>query len=512
MSMTCPSPRAGRRCHGRMVIPLDSKFRHDRRWSGHSIDVGSRPEGGKGPMRSEQDPPTFGREVEPRSSGDLVSGSVVGPYVVDRRIARGGCGSVYDARHTVTARRVALKVLHLFLAGQPKMVERFLREVELVNLLHHPGIVEILEVGVLPDRRPFYVMEYLAGGTLEDLLKAKGRLSPEETQEVLDPVCAALAAAHDAGVVHRDVKASNIAFDQDRRTTKLLDFGIAKLLLPNSSEAGLTSVGRRLGTPTVMAPEQLQGGRVDARADVYALGILLYRMLTGRVPFDGKTEGALARQHLDEPPPRPSRTVPLSPAIDAVVLRCLEKQPDRRFSSVGSLATAFAEALGHRRDDATGERTARTRGVAVYLELFVGVAEDDYDEAILADLGHMLDLAEARLRQGGFTLAQATGNAVLGVRLLGGDTRETRVACVAAQAAAESIASAIAEREGADARIHANVAVHTDELVIVPGPEAEIAGGALLCTSAWAKAEPVSGVTVTAEARACFTELGAPLP
>ncbi|MFT3766929.1 MAG: serine/threonine-protein kinase [Minicystis sp.] len=452
-------------------------------------------------MTNEQELSVPHREGEPRGAGDLAAGATVGQYVIDRRIARGGCGSVYDARHPRTGRRVAVKVLHAFLAEQPKMVERFLREVELVTVLRHPGIVEILEVGVLADRRPFYVMEYLAGGTLEDMFKAKNRLTPEEALEVLQPVCAALDAAHAAGIVHRDVKASNIAFDEGRKQTKLLDFGIAKLLSPDPRQAGLTTVGRQLGTPTIMAPEQLLGRKVDARVDVYALGVLLYRMLTGRVPFDGKTAGALARQHLDEPAPRPSRVVPLGPAIDAVVLRCLEKQPERRFGSVRGFCATFAEALGLRGDTPASSRVARERGVAVYVELTIASApseEGEFDDALAGDVGVMFDLAEMRLLDDGFTLAQATGNAVLGVRLLTGDARAVHAAAVTT---AKDIAEGIAARVGADPRIRASVAVHTDELLVRAGPEPEIVGGALLCTSAWAPAEPVVGVTISDAAR-----------
>jgi serine/threonine-protein kinase len=340
-------------------------------------------------------------------------------------------------------------------------------------------------------------MEYLAGGTLEDRLKVEGKLSPEEALDVLEPVCAALEAAHAAGVVHRDVKASNIAFDEGRRTIKLLDFGIAKLLSPDARQFGLTTVGRQLGTPTIMAPEQLLGRSVDARVDVYALGVLLYRMLTGRAPFDGKTPGALARQHLEEPPPRPSRVVPVGPAIDAVVLRCLEKLPERRFSSVRGFCATFAEALGLRGDGPTSSRVARARGAAVYVELTLAEGADDFDDLMAADIGAVLDTAEAALRREGFVLPQATGNAVLGVRLLTGDARALRRAVIAA---ARALAEEIAARPDADPRVRVRVAVHADEVLIRPGVEPQIAGGALLCTSAWP--EPERGLAVAATAAA----------
>jgi len=435
-------------------------------------------------MNSEHGFPDAPAAAQPRVTGDLAAGDAVGPYVIVQRIAVGGCGAVYDARPAAGGPLVAVKVLHAFLVEQPKMVERFLREVELVNLLRHPAIVTIHEVGVLEDRRPYYVMEHLGGGTLDDLLRERGRLAPEEALEVLAPVCAALEAAHAAGVVHRDVKASNIAFDEGRRAVKLLDFGIAKLLAPDGP-SGLTTVGRRMGTPNIMAPEQLLGRSVDARVDVYALGVLLHRMLTGRPPFDGRTAGALARQHLEEPPPRPSRVAPVGPALDAVVLRCLEKQPERRFASVQRFAAALAEALGQRGDGPASSRVARARGVAVYLDLALGGPEDELDDALAAEVGALLDRAEEHLRLAGFTVAQATGNAVLGVRLLTGDEG---AALAEAEEEARALA-AIAALPGAEARVHARVAARAGEVLVRPGPDPEIAGGALLCTSAWPRGD-----------------------
>lgn len=429
-------------------------------------------------------------------SSDLPAGAVVGEYRIERRIARGGCGLVYDARHLRVPRRAAVKVLHASLADQPKMVERFFREVELVNLLRHPAIVTIHEVGVLADRRPFYAMDYLDGGTLEDRLRAAGKLTPEEALTILSPVCDALEAAHAAGVVHRDVKASNIAFDGERGV-KLLDFGIAKLIAPDPGQACLTSVGRQLGTPTIMPPEQFLGSAVDARADVYALGVLLYRMLTGRPPFDGKTAGALALQHREKPAPRPSRLAPaVGPAIDAVVLRCLEKQPARRFASAGAFAATFAEALGISGSGPTSSRVARARGVAIYVELHTDA--EAFDDALTADMEAVLNVTEAALRGAGFSLALLTGNAVLGVRLLTGDDGSRARAAVAA---AEALAARLGGRPGPDPRVRPAVAMHAGDVHVRPGPDPEIIGGPLLCPADWAPTEPPAGVAISPAVR-----------
>ncbi len=262
------------------------------------------------------------------------------------------------------------------------------------------------------------------------LLRERGRFTPDEALAVLDPVCAALGAAHAAGVVHRDVKASNIAFHGPTRTVKLLDFGIAKLLSPLEGEEGLTTVGRQVGTPTIMAPEQLNGGPVDARVDVYALGVLLYRLLTGRTPFEAHSPAGLARKHMEEPPPRPSVLTPVSPAVDAVVLRCLEKRPQRRFDSTAGLVAALADAVGRPAGRVLPVSGAAAQGVAIYVEVRTQTVGDDLDDGLGRDLQFVLDRIEVRLAQGGFILTQATSTGILGVQLFGeeGGFRERRAA------------------------------------------------------------------------------------
>ncbi|MFT3767980.1 MAG: serine/threonine-protein kinase [Minicystis sp.] len=345
------------------------------------------------------------------SKGALAPGTLAGDYVVTSLVARGGCGSVYRAKHRADDRDAAVKVLHASLAAQPKMVERFAREVHVVNLLKHPGIIEIYDVGSLPDGRPYYTMEYLSGRTLGRILQDRGRLPPDEVLALLDPVCEALEAAHAAGVVHRDVKASNIMVeDGPRPAVKLLDFGIAKLLFSQAENGGLTSEGRQIGTLTIMAPEQILGEPLDPRTDVYALGILLYRLLTGLHPFDARSPAALAQQHLEEPAPRPSDRVPLPLALDSIVLRCLEKPRDRRFPTVRAFLDALREAVGGvPRPQRTTGSYAATSGVAVFLEIQMRTEADDIDEVLSDDVGAVLDIGDELLRSHGFTMALQTG-------------------------------------------------------------------------------------------------------
>src|SRR5438552_9506713 len=201
---------------------------------------------------------------------ELRPGTMAGAYVLERSLASGGGGTVYEARHRLLGRLAAVKVLRRELASSPRMVARFLREALAVNLIKHPNIVDIYEFGEMPDGRPFYVMELLEGTDLRTLLNERGRFTPTEVYEILEPVCSALQAAHDQGIVHRDLKASNILImtQADKRVVKLLDFGIAKLMHRDAGEAGLTVVGTRLGTSYTMAPEQIRGDAVDPRTDI----------------------------------------------------------------------------------------------------------------------------------------------------------------------------------------------------------------------------------------------------
>jgi serine/threonine-protein kinase len=442
------------------------------------------------------------------SRGILAPGAAAGDYVISELVARGGCGSVYRARHASLARDAAVKVLHASLAGQPKMVERFVREVRVVDLLKHPNIIEIYDIGCLPDGRPYYAMEYLPGRTLTKLLLEQGRVPPDEVLELLGPVCAALEAAHAAGVIHRDVKASNIMVDAgDPPGVKLLDFGIAKLLGAQAGAAGLTTDGRQLGTLTIMAPEQILGGLVDARTDVYALGVLLFRMLTGRLPFEEKSPLALAQQHLEEPAPRPSQAISLPPALDAIVLRCLEKRPERRYPSVGELLTALRRATPSAGRRSNAAFYAPANGVAVYLDIQTSVEADDLDEALSDDVGVILDLGEETLAANGFIVASATGSQVLGVRPLPPSAAAALADREAAIELAGYLRRQIDGRRGADRRIHVNLCIHAGEVLLRTEDPPDVLGGALMRVDQWAPRGAVPGLCGTPEAVEGLSEL-----
>lgn len=405
---------------------------------------------------------------------ELLPGTIVGECEIRRLIGDGGCSLVYLAWHRGLRRSVALKVLHDELSMRPKMVERFVREVQVVHLLRHPNIVTIYDLGKLDDGKPYCVMEYLPGAMLDAVLVAHGRLSPAEALEILAPVCAALSAAHEAGIVHRDIKPSNIAVveEEGRRTPKLLDFGIAKLSDPDNESSGFTSVGHSLGTPSAMAPEQILSRPVDARTDVYALGVLLYRMLTGEKPFEGSDPIDLATQHLEAPPPRPSALAPVTPEVDAIVLRCMEKDPERRFPSAMAFLEAFREAAGQG-SAASPDRPGREgRAVFVSLELLFRDLQGDIDGTLAFDIDRIMSAAESTLRRLGFTVVFVTSNFVLGASAL----PESGVLEEEQRRAAAEMERELSALQGVDPRISYLMIVHIDNAIIKDGLNEGITG------------------------------------
>ncbi len=432
-----------------------------------------------------------------------------GDYVIEGTIASGGCGTVYRARHQLLGRRAAIKVLSRELAASREMLGRFEREAKAVNKIQHPNIVDVYDFGTIADGRPFYVMELLEGANLGELIKSNGRFTPSEALGMLEPVCAALQAAHDAGIVHRDLKGGNImvASKGNQKVVKLLDFGIAKLIHPEPGEAPLTTAGRRLGTPSAMAPEQFRGGPVDARTDIYALGVLLYRLLTGRLPFQGTTSEALEHSHLNAPAPLPSLFAPISSATDEIVLRCLEKHPDRRFPTAAAFINALRDAATAHDEQQLQPGVIETQAVAVYVEARSARGAQD-DDGFLDDFARCLDTAEHALRDAGFLIPLQTGGALLGALLLADDPGQSRTERARALNAANALYQQLAQRPAAHPRLHVNVCVHSDKALMHVTPQGpQIIGGAILSIGAWVPQENVDGLCATPQACEGITEL-----
>ena len=274
------------------------------------------------------------------SPQDALIGLKLGEYELRQRIGVGGMGLVYDGIQPLIGKRVAVKVLRPELAAAEEQVARLLAEARAVNAIRHRGIVDIFGFGQVPDGRQYIIMEYLEGIALDAHLADRGRLTVAEALDILDEVLSALGAAHGAGVVHRDLKPSNIFLVQQpdgSRYVKLLDFGLAKMGLPTGRTAQ-TRTDMVVGTPEYMAPEQARGQPVGPMTDLYALGVVAFEMVTGRLPFTGTSPVDLLMKHVDARPPRPSEFVPqLSPALDAFILQMLTKDPEARPGSAESL-------------------------------------------------------------------------------------------------------------------------------------------------------------------------------
>ncbi|HET8725177.1 MAG TPA: serine/threonine-protein kinase [Anaeromyxobacteraceae bacterium] len=289
-------------------------------------------------------------EDEPRTASqaaDPLVGATVGSFRVVRLLGRGGMGSVYLAEHPIIGSRVAIKFLHESMATSPELVNRFYDEARAVNRIGHENIVGIFDLSMLPPNRYYIVMEYLDGDALSAVLH-RGTPPLGETLAILLQLCDALQCAHERGVVHRDLKPDNVFVLRRRGQpfVKLLDFGIAKLR--DTSAASTTASGTLMGTPEYMAPEQCDDRPVDARTDVYALGVMAYQMLCGVLPFTGSIAQLLVA-HLRETP-RPPRSVNglLPPALEDVVQRALAKAPADRFPDMAAFAAALEAAAPSR--------------------------------------------------------------------------------------------------------------------------------------------------------------------
>ncbi|MCA9931518.1 MAG: serine/threonine protein kinase, partial [Anaerolineales bacterium] len=272
-------------------------------------------------------------------------GTKIDQYLVTDFIARGGMAEVYLGQDTTLERPVALKVMLPELVTDETFVARFQREAMSVARLHHPHIVQIYTAGVTVDKRPYLVMQYVKGGTLKDLLQKlheqRRRLPVRDSLKLVRQVADALNAAHRAGIVHRDIKPSNILLQRDG-TPVLTDLGIAAV----STATQLTQTDVTMGTPHYMSPEQAKGQKVDHRADLYALGIILYELLSGSVPFTGDSPLAVMHQHVYEPPSPLALLQPgLSSITYQVVNKALEKEAVDRFSSAAAMMAALDEAL-----------------------------------------------------------------------------------------------------------------------------------------------------------------------
>ncbi len=293
---------------------------------------------------------------------ELSAGDEFAGYRIEQRLGRGGMGVLYMALEPGLERRVALKLIAPEAAADEIFAKRFAEESRIAASIEHPNVVPIYAAGE-EDGVPFIAMRYVAGADLAKRLVREGRLGPAVAVDLIAQIGNGLDAIHAVGLIHRDVKPANVLLSggDAAEHAYITDFGVARNV---STESGLTQTGRFVGTLDYVAPEQISGGEIDARVDVYALGCLLFKLLTGEVPFPKDGDAARLFAHLNDPPPAPSLYVPeVSMALDDVVIRAMSKNPDDRYPSAGDLGRAAQAALRGERTTAP-ERTVATGAAA----------------------------------------------------------------------------------------------------------------------------------------------------
>ena len=281
----------------------------------------------------------------PTLVGDSMRGSLFADrYEILGSVGQGGMGVVYRARDRQLDDVVALKVVRSdVLKEDPTLLDRFKQEIKLARRITHRNVLRTHDFGETAGT-PYISMEYLEGVTLKDLLRNKGALPLGVGLRIAKQVCQGLEAAHQQGVVHRDIKPQNILIIPETGDLKIMDFGIARVSEMKAGASGLTTAGTVMGTPDYMPPEQAQGQPADFRSDIYSLGVVLFETFTGALPFRGDTVMAVVLGHIQKPPPPPRSLNPkLPPELEAIIVRCLEKKPDRRYQSVGEILKDLVE-------------------------------------------------------------------------------------------------------------------------------------------------------------------------
>ncbi|OLC77020.1 MAG: hypothetical protein AUH83_05330 [Deltaproteobacteria bacterium 13_1_40CM_4_68_19] len=296
--------------------------------------------------------PEDGRDLSGVEPDDELIGRDIGSYRVTKLLGKGGMGAVYMAEHPVIGSRVAIKLLHPQYATDKKIVDRFFNEARAVNVIGHDNILKILDLNVTEDNRHYFVMEFLQGKPLQDLIVPEVPMTLDAAGPILLQVCEALQAAHESRIVHRDLKPDNVyltVHKGKKNFVKVVDFGIARVTDDSGASTGKTQTGMVMGTPAYMSPEQAGGmtARIDGRSDIYSLGCMMFQMATGKLPFPGTSFGEVLIGHLQLPPPSPRSLAPAIPeAYEALILKCLEKKQEDRYQTMRDAHDALAQVMG----------------------------------------------------------------------------------------------------------------------------------------------------------------------
>jgi len=291
--------------------------------------------------------PEDGRGLSDLPATDDLIGRTVGSYRVEKLLGKGGMGSVYMGVHPGIGSRVAIKFLHPQFSHDEKIVERFFNEARAVNVIGHDNILKILDLNVTDDQRHYFVMEFLHGRPLQALLRHNVQVPLEVAGPIVVQICDALEAAHKRGIVHRDLKPDNvylISMKGKKNFVKVVDFGIARVTDDAGVSTGKTQTGMVMGTPAYMSPEQGSGAsnKIDGRSDVYSLGVMMFQLATGRLPFPGSNFGEVLIGHIQVPPPQPRSLNPQIPEpFEAIILKCLQKKQEDRYASMKELKHAL---------------------------------------------------------------------------------------------------------------------------------------------------------------------------
>ena len=302
-------------------------------------------------------PASSGNSAMPTTLLSLAA-ALEGRYQVLSELGRGGMGIVYQAYDKQLKEQVAIKLLSPLLSTDNEALERLTREVSLARRVTHPNVIRIHDIGEVNGLH-YVSMEYFGGTNLKEHLKRSGALSLLNAYQILTQMCDGLEAAHSQGVIHRDLKSQNVMISRSGQI-KIIDFGLARSV----HLEGMTATGLIMGTPEYMAPEQVAGKQVDERADIYALGVILFEMLTGRVPFTGDSPIAVGFQQLKDPPPPPRSINPQIPEdVERIILKALEKDPIHRYRTVDDLRKDFESALPRFAGAADASQRSRERSV-----------------------------------------------------------------------------------------------------------------------------------------------------
>jgi eukaryotic-like serine/threonine-protein kinase len=307
----------------------------------------------------EQTCPHDGTALTPIQLEGLIGHVLGGRYEIEEKIGGGAMGEVYKAKHRLMKRQVAIKMMHPQTISGASALKRFQKEAEMASALNHPNILTVHDFGVSDDGSPYLVMNFLEGKSLTDLIENNGHLPVDRALHIFRQLCQGLGHAHEKGVIHRDLKPSNImlvTLDQDPDFVQILDFGIAKQLTSETASDSLTRTGEVFGSPHYMSPEQCRAQPVDARSDIYALGCVMYRVLTGRPPIMGGDLVECLYKHVNEMPAPFSEICPeynLPEDLEAVVFKALAKKPEDRYQSMADLKTALESVDDYQKDIAS---------------------------------------------------------------------------------------------------------------------------------------------------------------